>query len=149
MPLGLPCFCLQIFVLGLLCNTIVSKTGTSHSSFVLGLLCNTIVSKTGTSHSSFVLGLLCNTVVSKTGTSHSPFVLGLPGYVLDTECVCQVTSWIRNVSARLRPGYEMCLPGYVLDTKCVCQVTSWIRNLLRCFSSVLDKVKDVSASHLS
>ena len=69
--------CLLVLVLGLLCSTIVSKTGTSHSLFVLGLLCSTIVSKTGTSHSSFVLGLLCSTIVSKTGTSHSSFVLGL------------------------------------------------------------------------
>ena len=73
-----------------------------------------------------VLGLLCSTIVSKTGTSHSSFVL--PGYVLVTECLCQVTSWLRNVFARLRPGYGMSLPGYVLVTECLCQVTSWLRN---------------------
>ena len=44
----------------------------------------------------------------------------LPGYVLDTECGCQVTSCIRNVVARLRPGYGMWLPGYVLDMGCGC-----------------------------
>ena len=35
--------------------------------------------------------------------------MSLPGYVLVTERLCQVTSWLRNVFARLRPGYGMCL----------------------------------------
>ena len=73
-----------------------------------------------------VLGLLCSTIVSKTGTSHSSLVfarlrpgygVASPGYVLVTECLCQVTSWLRSVFARLRPGYGVSLPGYVLVTE--------------------------------